>query len=122
MLTATAEVISTIMQSARTAGFETHREFFPADLMKKRSVMAAVVGVSLQKDIAECIVDGAPVKEIETVITVKLFGKGCAYTDSYELEDMTSHLFEELACSGDLLSRVTKLTQIKQNGSLGRLE
>ncbi len=122
MLEDLCSAVTQIMTCASAAGFDAHREFFPDDLMKKRSVYTAIVSVTSQKDIAECMVGDALQKEIESVIEVKLLGKMCAYSDAYELEDMGSALFAELASSGELLSRVTSLSQIKQNGRLGRLE
>jgi hypothetical protein len=56
------------------------------------------------------------------VFTLKLFGKVCSYSDGYSLEDKTSQVFEELALTGDLLSRVTKLSRMTRNTTLGRLE
>lgn len=114
-------VISTVLSCADDAGFAAFREFTDADIAGKRNSMLAVVSAGQRKETAQCVVGSALMSEIESVITVKLYGKVCSYRDIYELEDHISVLFEKLALSGDLLSRVTKLSQIRQNAPLGRL-
>ena len=113
--------LNAVMTAAGEAGFITYREFSDAAVTGKKDSMIGFVGIGSRKEIAQGMVGSALMSEVESVITVKLFGRMCSYRDIYVLEDHISLLFEKLAMSGDLLSRVTKLSQIKQDGALGRL-
>ena len=115
-------MIEEIAGCVEDAGFEVYRQFDERSLDNNRGAMCAVVGVVSQKDVAECLIGEALAKELETVVSVRLFGTVCQGRDAYELEEKVSDVFESLARSGELLSRVTRLGKMKQNGSLARLE
>ncbi len=113
--------LNTVMTVAGQAGFIAYREFVDDDAAGKKDSMIAFVGVGSTREIAQCVVGSAVMSEVESVITVKLYGKVCSFRDFFVLEDHISLLFEKLAGSGELLSRVTKLSRVKQDASLGRL-
>ncbi len=115
-------MIEEICACVTGAGFEVYRAFDERSLDNNRGAMCAVVRVTESRDIAECLIGQTLAKEVESVVSIRLFGAVCQGRDALALDEKVSDVFERLSLSGELLSRVTRVGKMKNNGTLARLE